>query len=314
MRFIYSHAHLPKDPVLLKSIDSAAHQLFHRLKRLDIGSQDISDYTKKYLKTHVGALQRMLQTYSYVLSWSIGSSDISLEKFTFVDYGGGSGILSCLAKECGIGTVIYNDIYDVSCRDARVVGESIGNPPDYYVQGDIYDVIMFLRKKSFSCNAAASYDVIEHIYDIREGFFKSLPNLSDGPLTVVMSSGANKYNPLIRRSIVNRQRAVEYEDREKEWGHKERDSLRAYVKIRKEIILDHADVSEEEAEKLARVTRGMVESDIKKCVDEYKSSGKIPRVDASSNTCDPYTGNWAEHLMNPYELRDILRKDRKSVV
>ena len=39
-----------------------------------------------------------------------------LNKFTFIEYGGGTGLLSLLAKECNIGTVIYNDIYDLVKR------------------------------------------------------------------------------------------------------------------------------------------------------------------------------------------------------
>ena len=36
-----------------------------------------------------------------------------------IDYAGGVGDLSLLAKELGIGTVIYNDISDELAKDAR---------------------------------------------------------------------------------------------------------------------------------------------------------------------------------------------------
>ncbi|MBA7485996.1 hypothetical protein ES707_21548 [subsurface metagenome] len=65
----------------------------------------------------------------------------------FLDYGSGSGMLYLLAKQLGIGTVVYNDIYDVSCHDAKIIAKSIGNEADYYVQGNIDDVIIFFRKK-----------------------------------------------------------------------------------------------------------------------------------------------------------------------
>jgi len=288
-------------------INTAASRLFNKLKHLDVDRLIISDYNKKYLGNHLNYSRSSLQLYSYILSWSVASANVPLDKFVFLDYGGGTGVLSLLAREFKIGTVIYNDIYDVSCKDAKVIGESIGNRADYYVHGNIDDVISFLRINSISCNAIASYDVIEHIYDI-EVFLKKLPALSSRQLSVVMSSGANVSNPRIRKSIVRRQLEVEYKDREKVWGHKDRDCLRAYSKIRKEVILKHApNLSDNEVEKLGKATRGMIEGDIKKCVDEYLKTRQFPDEPSHpTNTCDPYTGNWEEHLMNPYYLKDIL--------
>jgi hypothetical protein len=57
----------------------------------------------------------------------------------------------------------------------------------------------------------------------------------------------------------------------------------------------------------------MIEYDIKKVVNEYLTSGtvtlkqKFPKY--STNTCDPYTGNWAEHLMDVYQLQNILQSN-----
>jgi len=215
-----------------------------------------------------------------------------------------------LAKELKIGTVIYNDIYDISCQDAHVIGQSIGNQADCYVHGDITEIIDFLRKNSISCNAFASNDVIEHIYNI-EGFFNKLHELSEGSLSVCMASGANIFRPSIRKSLMKKQIEVEYKDREKKWGHKERDCVRAYLKVRREMIFKYVpNLTKNEIEQLARRTRGMIEADIKKCVTDYLKTGKFPQdLSHPTNTCDPYTGNWAEHLMDPYHLKDILSKE-----
>lgn len=309
MEFIYNYARLPKDRELLMNINSAARRLFNKLKYLDTDSLDISDYTKRYLGDHLRNIHSVLQKYSYILSWSVACAAGSINEFVFLDYGGGPGMLSLLAKEFKIGTVIYNDIYDVSCKDAKVIGESIGNQADYYIHGDIDDVGSFLRTNSISCNAIASCDVIEHIYDI-ESFLKKLHALSGGLSIVVMSSGANIFNPLIRKSIMTKQLQIEYKNREKEWGHKERDCPRAYLKVREEMIIKHAqNLTKKEVEQLARATRGMMEPDIKKCVDGYLKTGRFPQeLSHPTNTCDPYIGNWAERLMDPYHLKDILSK------
>jgi len=309
MNFFSKLALLPGDNKLLTDVNAAAVRLYDKLSGLDVKSLTISEYNKKYLGDYHNSLYSILQRYSYILAWSVAYQNVPLDEFVFIDYGGGTGILSLLAREFKIGTVIYSDIYDVSCKDAKVIAESIGNQADYYVRGDIDDVIRFLRTHSISCNAVASYDVIEHIYDI-EGFLSKLHLLSDGSLSVLMSSAANNLNPRIRKSLMKSQREVEYKDRERKWGHKERDCLRAFLKVREEIIRKYAqDLTEKEIEHLARVTRGMIEADIKKCVNEYLKTGDFPQEPSHpTNTCDPYTGNWAEHLMDPYLLKDVLSK------
>ena len=37
-----------------------------------------------------------------------------------------------------------------------------------------------------------------------------------------------------------------------------------------------------------------------------KAGGIDQALDHPTNTCDPYTGNWAEHLMDLNHLREIL--------
>ncbi len=313
MEFIFDHARLPKDKEFLIDINSAASRLLDKLRAFDIEALDISDYNKRYFGGKLASLTSSLQEYSYILAWSLSKSDMPINKFVFLDYGGGSGMLSLLAKELGVGTVIYNDIYDVSCRDAQLIAKSIGKGADYYVQGDIDDVLGFLRRSYINCNAVASYDVIEHIYDI-ESFFRNIQFFSDGSLTVVMSSGANIFNPRTRRSLIKRHLEAEYKDREKEKAHKERDCLKSFLKVRREMIYEYLqehnkELTEDEIAQLARNTRGMIEQDIRKCVGEYLNTGNFPPEPSHpTNTCDPYTGNWAEHLMDPYYLANILSK------
>lgn len=304
---MYTFARLPKNYKLLTDINSAAGRLYKKLKELDIVNLDISDYSKEYLRKHLINLHGTLRKYSYVLFWSLTSSTVSLNKFKLLDYGGGTGILSLLAKELKIGTVIYNDIYDVSCKDAKTFGQAIGNESDYYLQGDIDDIINFKKQNTVHINAIASYDVIEHIYDIGE-FFEKLHLLSDQPLNVFLSSGANSLNPFKRKALMKQQIEIENKDRVKKHGYKKRDCLKAYLKVREEMIAKYnKELTNNEVKRLARVTRGMMGPDIYQCVDKYLKTNEFPLEPAHpTNTCDPYTGNWAEHLMDPYYLKEVL--------
>jgi 2-polyprenyl-3-methyl-5-hydroxy-6-metoxy-1,4-benzoquinol methylase len=311
MKFIYNYTHLPKNTQLLTNINSAACRLYEKLKVLNINTLNISDYNKRYIGKKFENLISSLQLYSYLLSLTVDKTEIPKNKFTLIDYGGGSGLLSLLAKELGIETVIYNDIYDVSCKDAKIIGKHIGNAADFYIQGEIEELIDFVKKRKINCNAIASYDVIEHIYDI-EDFFRKIPLLSNEELTIVMASGANIFNPRRRKLIIKQQREAEYFDRQEKWGHKERDCLKSYLEVRKEIISDYIrdankKLSEKEIDKLAKKTRGKKTEDILECVEDYFKNGTYPpEPKHPTNTCDPYTGNRTEDLFNPYILKKIL--------
>lgn len=311
MKYMFKFCNLPDDKSTVKIVNEAASRLYYKLEGIDVESLDISDYNKRYFGLLLKRLQSSLQKYAYILVWSIAKMDLPLNKLVFLDYGGGSGMLSLLAKECNIGTVIYNDIYDVSARDAELIGKAIGNQADYYIVGDIGEVIDFLKEKSINCNAVANYDVIEHIYDIEE-FLAKMSLISDSNLRVFFSSSANPYNPLIKRKIEKIHNKCEFLDRESVFGRKERDALAAFIKIRKEMIKRlNPSLTDDQVDYLAAATKGMIEYDIKKVVNEYSNSGtitlkqKYPKY--PTNTCDPYTGNWPEHLMDIYQLQNVLQ-------
>lgn len=103
----------------------------------------------------------------------------------------------------------------------------------------------------------------------------------------------------------------EYKNRKKNWGHKERDALRSFQDIRKEIINNYDPALDSEIiEKIAKLIRGLMKHDTEKCVDEYNKNRRILyKPDHPTNTCDPFTGNWAEHLMHTEWLEGILRDE-----
>jgi len=303
----------PNDQALLSNIRSAADRLFQKLKILDLATLNISNYNKKYLREKLVNLRRELDRSSYLLAWALENSAIPLNNHIFLEYGGGIGMLSLFAKELGIGTVIYNDIYDISCQDAKTLADILKLEADNYVHGDIDEVLEFFKTRYINCDVVTSYDVIEHIYDIK-AFLRKISLLSEGKLKVCLASGANKYNSLIRRRIIKMQIEAEHKDRKKVWGHKERDTLKSYFKIRNEIIHNHlteidSQLKEENILKLVKHTRGLKKEDIERYVDEFiKTNTFPPKPTHPTNTCDPYTGNWKENLMEPYFLAEILNK------
>jgi 2-polyprenyl-3-methyl-5-hydroxy-6-metoxy-1,4-benzoquinol methylase len=310
MEFLYPNILLPQDKKILESINTAASILSDKFNSLTIDTLSLSDYTIRYLKEYLNSFKFSLRRYTHLLAWALAYTKIPLDQFCLIDYGGGVGLLSLLAKERGIGRVIYADIYDISCKDAKSIGRAINAEADDYIHGDINTLHRFLlnnTNNALSSYTVVSNDVIEHIYDIEDFFFK-LTKFPGGDITLILASGANPYNPIIKRELVRRHKEVEYQNREETFGHKQRDALESYFSIRKKIVSCHSPcLSEAEIDLLSKATRGLIEADIKNSVDEFINTGMITQKPTHpTNTCDPYTGNWAEQLMDIKQLRNIL--------
>ena len=309
----FPFAPYPKNRVLLSKIESGCERLFCKLNKVDASKLNISEYNKRYFGDKVKtekALIDNLQLYAYILSWALHDIQKPIKDIVFMDYGGGHGMLALLARETGVGTVIYNDIYDVSCEDAKTIGNNIDSRADYYVHGTIDDVIKFVNKNSIKCDSVGNHDVIEHIYDI-EDFIKKLSLLSKSHLQFFFTSGANNRNPFRRKKMIKKHLYVEYNDRVPEFGMKPTDATRALFDVRKDIISKHSpDLKYWEVEELAKLTRGLVKNDIIEAVDLYKTKGIKPKgLSHPTNTCDPYTGNWFEHLMPHDYLIEQMEKN-----
>lgn len=310
MKYTYSYAISPARPALRAELEGAAQRLATNLRGLNVADLGISEYQQRYLGDTFRILIDTLQTINYLLGYSLAHKDSSLKDFVLVDHGGGVGLLSLLAREAGVGTVIYNDIYDVSCRDAQTIAKALSLEADAYVHGDIDELLAFLQARGLSVDAIVSNNVIEHIYDI-ETFMQKLRLLSQDALAVVFASSANAHNPRVVRKVRKMHLEHEYADRSKVWGHKERDTLKGYLHARREIIAAHdPSLDHEVVEWLAKATRGLTKDDILRCVEEYKSTRSISyRPDHPTNTCDPYTGNWCERLMDTEHLKALLSQE-----
>jgi hypothetical protein len=299
-------AEFPDADKIAARVDEAARRLNEKLMSVDVRALDVSDYFRRYLQIHLKHALPSLQLYSHILFLAIHGIDEGSDGY-FVDYGGGPGLLALLAREADVPNLIYNDIYDISCADARTLGVTLNLEADHYVLGDIAELSSYLRERSIHCRSIASFDVIEHVYDI-DSYLRAVSGMSSGPLRVVFASGANTFNPLLRRGLMKRQHEVENIDRDPVVGQKLRDTTRAYRRVREEMIREHApELGVDEVRQLGAATRGMIQADIERAVDQFVQTGQSPTELAHrTNTCDPYTGNWCEHLMDPEALAKTL--------
>ena len=287
---------------------SAKSALIMKLRALELNELSLSDYTKNYLGFLINDIWETLSRFEQVIDNAISHSLKNPNQLTLVDYGGGTGLLSLLAKEMGFKSVIYNDIFKGSCDDVAVLARACDLKIDAMIHGDATDLVGYLNKNAIQADLIVSYDVIEHVYDVKENF-KAFCELRINPEVIVYGSGANIRNPFYTHSVKKVQFSVENDDREQSFGHKSSDSLKSYVNLRKDIILqstNRLDVAE--VDFLSKSTRGLIKSDIEEFVTEYLLTGSISyQISHPTNTCDPITGNWCEHLLEFEWLRSTAQ-------
>lgn len=160
-----------------------------------------------------------------------------------------------------------------------------------------------------------SYDVLEHIYSL-DDFFKTACEFMPDNKYIIMGSGANSFNDKIVKKYEQMHYETDFKDRNFEYGHKMRDSLESYFGIRKKIISEYLKLNNKEYNEfmindLALLTKGMIKHDIESFVENF-INGKVQTKKVTrfiSNTCDPMTGNWNEHLIDFNLLKDKVLKN-----
>ena len=88
-----------------------------------------------------------------------------------------------------------------------------------------------------------------------------------------------------------------------------------YRKQRAEIIRKMMPTFEKaKVDTLANATKGLGGDDIAKAVRDYQDGKPVQNPSRHrSNTCDPYTGVWAEHLLKFDEYRKVIGTDHYKV-
>lgn len=303
-RLYLTAVELPPQRDHLDTICAAAGRLAHKVAALDVSNLDISPYSRDFFRQHQARFFMSMRHYGMILSWLAAAAPQPLGRCRFLDYGGGTGVLSLLASEAGFGEVYYNDIYDVSCHDARIISEAIGLPRAAHLCGDLPDVLSHCRKAGLTFDLIGSFDAIEHVYDIHR-FIATIPELLTPNGAMFLCSGANAHNVWRRAHYEKGHHRVENDDRVNTEEHKKRDSLTSYRNLRRTIIREKAQrsgasLTEAQIETLTTATRGLIKADIESAIDRFLATGVLPQPDTRfpTNTCDPLTGNWAEHLMD----------------
>lgn len=305
----YKSFKVPLNKELEARFEQAAMRLEEKLMGIDVESFNVSAYSKKYFKDYQRKLKYSLQACSFILMHALQKSGKDIDQVVIVDYGAGTGVLAMMAKEVGCKKVIYNDIYDISCKDAETIAKKANAQAHAYVCGDIKALQSYFVSSAQYCDIIVSRNVIEHIYNL-DDYFNGLKKIPNEGLTLFFATTANIKNPLTVWYTQRIQKMLEFKGMTTKWG-KERDSLKPYLESRKEIIAaEFPNFNKSQIDQLAAQTRGLIKEEILSFTEDFIQSGTIKKSSVKGcNTCDPYTGNWAEHLVEIEKYKELFTKN-----
>jgi 2-polyprenyl-3-methyl-5-hydroxy-6-metoxy-1,4-benzoquinol methylase len=253
-----------------------------RLQAIDYECLPVSDYNKEYLHRIVPVLPYYMEIYARCLNYGARSITCPLSEITVVDYGGGCGFLSILARAIGFGQVIYIDLNPLSVEAVKIIGNEAGLTPSLILEGDSSTLSAYCREHDIHPQLLISTDVIEHIYNLQP-FFNDLHALNPD-MRMVFTTASTPYNPVVKRRLHRFMQACET-------GSLEEPN---YFTLRKQFLLKrYPNLTTEEIEQWAIQTRGLTYTDMHKAVEV----GQLPHPIDPHNTCDPETGNWAERIL-----------------
>lgn len=294
-------------------LDDAINNLYKKLSKLNFDKLLISEYNKRYLKSYLDDFSFIMPLYKQLMQKSLVKLKKPINESVFVDYGGGCGVLSFLALEMGFKNVIYNDIYEVSTTDVKLIEKEINYSIPHFVTGGIQELTDYLKTNKIAIDLCCSFNVLEHIYNLDE-WFSTLKKIQN-PFSLCFMTSANGSNPYINLKHKKIHNKAEFIGREKTKDWKDRDEYLSYFELRKKIIISNfPSVDNDQLFFLAKNTRGLYKSDILKFVKDYLETGVFAyKISHKTNTCDPITGNWAEHIINLKNFKSKFESNRFKV-
>lgn len=273
-------------------LSQTIQSLSERLMQIDYDRLPISDYNKKYISTLKPAMRYYMKIYGACLYKGSQLMDCPVKQATVIDYGGGSGFLSMLAKAAGFSKVIYLDLNPLSVKTIKLLKEETGIGPDVILQGNSDTLAGWCKENKISPNLLVATDLIEHVYNL-ETFFNDLSGLSSD-MQMVFTTASTPFNPYVKRRLHRLMDGCES-------GTIETPN---YYSLRKSYIEKHyPDLSPEDLKQWSIRTRGLIYEDISKAID----MNTPPVLADAHNTCDPATGNWTERILPVEDYQSKLK-------
>lgn len=267
-------------------IRQAAQALISQLKAIDYERLPISKYNKRYIARLKPVLSYYMKIYADCLLKGLESIGSSPEEITLIDYGGGSGFLSILAKQAGIGRVIYIDLNPDSVNTIRILKELVNTGPDIILHGDSDTLADWCSANKVKPQLLIATDLIEHVYDL-SAFFANLVAI-DNKMQMLFTTASTPFNPYVKRRL-HRLMTI--------W---EKEYLCFTSALYPTALSGPFPCRSERS--CTKDARTYLPTYPQGCQD-----GSYPLLKDAFNTCDPRNGNWTERIL-PIETYRIAGK------
>lgn len=263
-------------------MEQAALALAERLGQIDYQKLPISDYNKQYIGRLKPALSYYMLIYADCLYRGTALARTPLSSLTFVDYGGGSGFLSILAKELGVGKIIYIDLNPQSVETIRILKKETGLGPDVILHGDSSKLAEWCKTEKVIPGLLVATDLIEHVYRL-DAFFEDLMQVNN-EMQMIFTTASSPFNPYVKWKLRRLMKGCETGSLE---------SPNYYTQRKQFIRENYPRFSTAEIELWSRKSRGMTFDDLRQAIRQ----NALPEPEDPYNTCDPTTGNWTERIL-----------------
>jgi len=158
-----------------------------------------------------------------------------------------------------------------------------------------------------------STEAVEHVHDLDRMFATCYRLLRPGRRLVIVND-SNRYNAGARANSWGM-----WTERDESWEHAdwlrtqvrpvEHAQAKPYGAMREEKIREIApDLGDESVKQLRRATAGMIYPEVERAVEQFKLDGSLPIRDEYSWCRNPETGEYAERLLDPFEIKAMLKR------
>jgi len=157
-----------------------------------------------------------------------------------------------------------------------------------------------------------SSEAVEHVHDLAAMFKRCWSLLRPGG-RLLIANDSNRFNSSFREATFSM-----WKQRDESWEHArwleaevrpiEHKGAKPYAAMREEIIDEAApDMDAATRAKVVEATAGMIRPQIEEVARNAIKGGELPKRPAFSWCRNPETGEYAERLLDPFEMADMIR-------
>jgi len=162
-----------------------------------------------------------------------------------------------------------------------------------------------------SLDGIVSFEAVEHVHSLEQMFAHCFDLLKPGARLVIIND-SNRWNSEFREATFEM-----WKERDGSWEHAqwlaaevrpvEHAGAKPYAVMREEILTTVPSLDDTARQNLVAATAGMVRPEILAAAEAYSQHGTLPTRPDFSWCRNPETGEYAERLLDPFEMKEMLR-------